>query len=169
MAEINPNLLPVFYLIAIFLLPHSNTATKADQEAGLTQQASWEKSYDDDDGFLAFHASPAPTSDLSLPCYHNSPLMQPDVLDPIQKCDCSGSDDQPDLFPDQIGDYKLRNWPELVGKAASEAERVIRSEYPTIKIIPVREGEGMHQNLDPNRVFLRVNRYGVVFVKPSIG
>lgn len=95
--------------------------------------------------------------------------MQPDVLDPIQKCDCSGSDDQPDLFPDQIGDYKLRKWPELVGKPASEAERVIWGEYPTIKIIPVREGEGMQQNLDPNRVFLRVNRYGVVFVKPSIG
>ncbi|WP_353960142.1 serine protease inhibitor [Escherichia coli] len=61
------------------------------------------------------------------------------------------------------------SWPELVGKSGHEAEAIIESENPKVNAIVILDGSPVTADFRCDRVFVRVDKNGVVVKVPSIG
>ncbi|XP_059630409.1 inhibitor of trypsin and hageman factor [Cornus florida] len=61
------------------------------------------------------------------------------------------------------------SWPELVGVNGETAAATIERENPSVNAIIVKEGSAVIQNFDCNRVWVWVNKKGIVISVPKTG
>uniref|UniRef100_A0A6N2NID7 Uncharacterized protein n=1 Tax=Salix viminalis TaxID=40686 RepID=A0A6N2NID7_SALVM len=61
------------------------------------------------------------------------------------------------------------SWPELLGADGKSAAATIERENPLVKPIIVPEGSGIIENFRCDRVWVWVDKYGIVYIVPVIG
>ncbi|CAD5173925.1 unnamed protein product [Musa acuminata subsp. malaccensis] len=61
------------------------------------------------------------------------------------------------------------SWPELLGVEGEKAATIIESENPTVKARIVEDGKVVIQDFRCDRVWVWVNKHGVVARVPHIG
>ncbi|VVB02653.1 unnamed protein product [Arabis nemorensis] len=61
------------------------------------------------------------------------------------------------------------SWPELVGTKGEDAASVIERENSNVNAIVILDGTPVIQDFRCDRVWVRVNRYGIVAKVPNAG
>ncbi|GAA0174735.1 hypothetical protein LIER_41771 [Lithospermum erythrorhizon] len=60
-------------------------------------------------------------------------------------------------------------WPELLGVDGKDAARMIENQNKMVDAIIVDKDDGLVQNFDCNRVWVKVDKHGIVAEVPRVG
>ncbi|EOA14303.1 hypothetical protein CARUB_v10027472mg [Capsella rubella] len=74
-----------------------------------------------------------------------------------------------DVCPDTAGEGMKSSWPELVGRRGDEAKEIIDRENTKVTAKIISENAIVLAVIVCDRVYVRVNDYGIVTQTPSVG